>query len=87
MTVRKLFLELYAKVTVITDIKCCQINLKSDGLPEISPMAVMKGSSLFNSHVTVISDISIKIKFLQSFVTVIADIFRIFQILTNMGKV
>ena len=44
-------------------------------------------SSLFNSHVTVISDISIKIKFLQSFVTVIADIFIIFQILTNLGKV
>jgi hypothetical protein len=33
---------------------------KSDGLPEISAMAVMKESSLFSSHVTVISDISLK---------------------------
>ena len=36
------------------------MKMKSDGLPEISPMAVMKESSLFNSHVTVISDISLK---------------------------
>ena len=53
-------------------------------------MAVMKesASAIFSSHVTVISDIFLpKIEFLPSFVTAIADIFRIFQILTNMGKV
>ena len=67
MTVSKSFLELYAQVTVITDIRCCQMKPKSDGLPEISPMAVMKESVLFSSHVTVISDISPKDRIFSTF--------------------
>ena len=57
MTVLKSFLELHALVTVITDKRCCQIKPKSDELPEVSPMTVMKDRSLLSSHVTVITDI------------------------------
>ena len=67
MTVIKSFLELHAQVTVITDKRCCQIKPKSDELPEISPMAVMKDRSLLSSHVTDITDIFPKVNIFPVF--------------------